>query len=346
MRASVIIRSKDEADRLRLTLRSLARQTAPVEVVIVNDGSTDHTKRVIDEAEKDLSLVQVHNSTPLGRSGAANVGAERASGDILIFLDGDTLAGPDFVARHLQTHTQASNLIARGDTYHLRCTRFFADPEIGSPRPGEEKRVANLSEDELARMRVTLADVTERFDWVHERAQLGIYPGAGPRQLFDLEMDALRSHPDCKVLWAAASGSNQSVSRDAFLSSRGFHVDITINEHRELALRLCNAGLRMVPAPDASSYHLTHRTGWRDPATDITWEKTFYEAHPIPAVPLLSVFWASLSSPPPFAKESRILSLPDLEAAALRCEGVTGIENVRQTHFSMANVPAAELTAR
>ena len=97
MRASVIIRSKDEADRLRLTLRSLAEQTEPPEVVVVNDGSTDHTEKVISEAADGMSLVRLANSVPLGRSEAANAGAVLASGDILIFLDGDTLAGPEFV---------------------------------------------------------------------------------------------------------------------------------------------------------------------------------------------------------------------------------------------------------
>jgi hypothetical protein len=51
VRASVISRSKDEADRLRLTLTSLACQSEPPEVVVVNDGSSDHTKDVIATAE-------------------------------------------------------------------------------------------------------------------------------------------------------------------------------------------------------------------------------------------------------------------------------------------------------
>lgn len=341
MRASVIVRSKDEADRLRLTLRSLAKQTVAPEVVVVNDGSSDATEAVINEAEPFLDLKQIHHPVAKGRSAAANVGAQAASGDVLIFLDGDTLAGPDFVMRHLELHRNADHIVPRGETHQLRCTRFFANPETGAPRPGEEARVAAISESELARMRVTLNDVEENFLSIHKRSQPGIYPGAGPRRLFDLEMEALRNHPNCSLLWAAASGSNQSVRRTAFLEVGGFHEDISINEHRELALRLVQAGLRMVPANGAYSYHLTHRSGWRDPSTDATWESLFYAAHPIAAVPLLSIFWASLSDPLPFPVEARIGSLPELEAVAGRYEHIHGAEEVRRAHF-LATVGAYE----
>jgi glycosyltransferase involved in cell wall biosynthesis len=346
MRASVVIRSKDEADRLRLTLKSLSKQSMPAEVIVVNDGSTDHTDEVISEATNYLPLERVTHRMPLGRSAAANAGATRASGDILIFLDGDTLAGPDFVARHVETHRDRSQVIGRGETYHLRCTRFFADPEKGSPRSGEEKRVAGMSEGELARMRVTRHDIAERFDFVHERAQPGIYPGAGPRLLFDLEMEALRSLPDCRVLWAAASGANQSLSREAFLTSGGFDEALTINEHRELALRLCKVGLRMVPVDRAFSYHLTHRSGWRDPVADPAWEETFFRAHPIAAVPLLSVFWASLSDSRPFPSVACIRSLSELESAAERCKQTISVEGVRQEHFNACRTSVSELKAQ
>ena len=333
MHASVVVRSKDEAPRLRLTLRSLSRQTVMPEVVVVNDGSTDATEAALDEAEPLLSLKRIHNPTAKGRSAAANAGARLASGDILIFLDGDTLAGPELVAKHLELHRNDCKIIARGETHHLRCTRFFANPETGTPRRGEEARIAAMSESELARMRVTIQDVETNFSSIHKRSQPGIYPGAGPRRLFDLEMDALRNQPQSSVLWAAAAGANQSVPRSAFLEVGGFHNDITINEHRELALRLVNSGLRMVLAEGAYSYHLTHRSGWRDPLDDASWEGVFYKAHPIPEVPLLSVFWASLSEPAPYSTEAAINSLLELETIAKRYKHVHGADEVRRAHL-------------
>ncbi len=316
MSLSVIIRSRDEADRLRLTLASLTRQTAEVEVVMVDDGSTDHTQAVLNEAKAKLPLVVVRHAAARGRAAASNAGARAASGELLLFLDGDTLAGPDLARRHIERHAGGASLIGRGEVMHLRCTRFLADPEAGTPRRGEEARIERLSADELARMRVTRDQVLGEFETIHRRAEPGVYPGAGPRRLDEIERTALRDQPDCGVLWAAASGSNLSVARDAFLDFGGFNEALDINEHRELALRLCSAGATMAAVDGAFSYHLTHRSGWRDPLSETRWEEIFYAAHPIPAVKLLAVFWASLAPSRNLPPEARISSLAELEAAA------------------------------
>ncbi len=332
MRASVIIRSKDEADRLRLTLTSLAAQTEKPEVVVVNDGSSDHTAEVIAEAAAGMDLAVIHHAQPAGRSAAANAGAAQATGEILLFLDGDTLAAPDLVARHMDLHRQRPNLVVRGETWHLRCTRPFLDPEAGTPRAGEEARVGRMSEKERERSTVTRREIRESFATIDSRAQPGVYPGFGPRKLLELEMDALYHDPEGKLLWAAASGSNQSLGRAAFLESGGFHPELSINEHRELALRLCQRGLRMTGTP-ARTYHMIHRSGWRDPLQDLAWERIFYEAHPLPEVALLPFFWGSLSDPLPFPSEASLHSLAELAAAAENYRGMEGLKSVRDAHL-------------
>jgi glycosyltransferase involved in cell wall biosynthesis len=312
---SVIVRTRDEADRLRLTLASLEVQTHPCEIVVVDDGSTDHTRAVLSEAAKKMPLIAVHNTRAVGRPGASNAGARVATGDILLFLDGDNLADRDLIARHAGAHQGRQPVVARGDTFHLRCTRFLQDPEAGTPRPGEEARIAKTPASELARWCVTRHDIAHNFAGIARRAQPGIYPGFGPRRLYELEIDALKSHPNCKVLWAAASGANLSARRDIFLKVGGFNEAIDPNEHRELALRLVNAGASMRFVEGAKTFHMTHRSGWRDPLDDLSWETTFYKAHPIAAVRLLIVFWAGLNGNAD-ADPSKlpIRSLPELEA--------------------------------
>ncbi|GBQ35457.1 glycosyltransferase [Gluconacetobacter azotocaptans DSM 13594] len=344
MHATVVIRSMNEADRLRLTLTSLACQTEAAEVVVVNDGSTDHTASVIAEAPRDLDLVAVHHAKPAGRSAAANAGAAHASGDILIFLDGDTLAAPDLVAQHMQRHRLRPDLIVRGENFHLRCTRPFRDPEAGTPQPGHEERVTRMSPAEMDRARVTRQQIRSRFDEIDGRAQPGVYPGYGPRKLYELEMEALRDDEDCGILWAAAAGANQSVVRDAFLDSGGFHPDLSINEHRELALRLCHAGGKMT-ATTARSYHMIHRSGWRDPLQDKNWEDIFYTAHPRADVALLPLLWQSLSDEKTVLETSRILSLPQLARVAAAYDGLEGRDAVRAAYLAACAAPSASCPA-
>ncbi len=337
MLVSVVIRTRDEWPRLRLVLASLMRQTVPLvppaarcpagevaaEVIVVDDGSADGTPELLPaEADSDRIPLLALTLTPgRGRAAASNRGAEAAAGDVLLFLDGDSLAAPDLVERHARAHLGLP-AYARGENRHLRCTRYFIDPETGSPRPGCEDEVRRMGP-ELARNLVTRDEVLSAFAGVERRSQAGLYPGAGPRRLFEVEWDALVNHPDLGVLWMAAAGHNASVRRSDFAAAGGFDEGFSINAHRELAFRLQRAGVPVRPVPGARTYHLTHREGWRDPLEQKEWERSFFEAHPDPAVELMSVFWLSISGDDLLPPESRLDSLPLMDAAA---RGETGVD--------------------
>jgi glycosyltransferase involved in cell wall biosynthesis len=326
MLVSVIVRTKDQAARLRLVLLSLYRQTLPfvaagsivpagqtaAELIVVDDGSTDNTPAVLDEMSLLFPMRVVRHARCRGLAAAANAGARVAAGDVLLFMDGDTLASPRLAERHADRH-RAAHVMARGETYHLRCTRFFLDPETGTPQPGQEERVARLGAD-LARLVVTRQQVLNDFASIERRAQPGIYPGAGPAALFALEWDALQNHPQLGILWMAAAGHNLSVRRHDFETAGGFDERLAINEHRELAFRFYERGVRLVPVPGAPSYHLTHRAGWRDPLAETEWEQIFYDRHPCQAVKLMAVFWMSIAGSKELPVEARIQSLPQFDA--------------------------------
>ncbi|MES2999262.1 MAG: glycosyltransferase [Pseudomonadota bacterium] len=311
---SVVIRTRNEANRLRLTLASLERQLLH-EVFVVDDCSSDYTHAVVQEAAESGSLPvrYLRNARNLGRSAASNAGARAATGDVVLFLDGDTLAGPDCVALHAAAHARRGGFMGRGETLHLRCTRFLQDPETASPRPGEEARLARMPAAERERLRVTREQIRNDFASVAARAEYGIYPGAAPRRLYELELKTIREQPDCELLWVAAVGSNFSVDRAAFLAVGGFDDTLDLNEHRELALRLHRHGHRIGHVDGARTYHMTHRSGWRDPLAISGWEEVLYRRHPIAAVKMLAVFWAGLADASPIPPGSRIASLSHLE---------------------------------
>ncbi len=75
------------------------------EVVIVNDGSTDHTAELIEPFADDPRFNLVHKKNG-GLSSARNVGMRAASGEIVVYLDDDAYPGPCwlfYVAHHLMT---------------------------------------------------------------------------------------------------------------------------------------------------------------------------------------------------------------------------------------------------
>jgi len=93
---SVVIAAHDEERYLGDCLRSLAAQTyRPLEVIVVDDGSRDATAAVAARFPTVRLLRQAH----LGAGSARNLGASRAHGDILVFVDGDMVLAPRFVDR-------------------------------------------------------------------------------------------------------------------------------------------------------------------------------------------------------------------------------------------------------
>ena len=97
---SVIIPTFNGASGLAPTIASLRRQTLPpLEIIVVDDGSTDDT-RAVAEAARARSLISmvICHGTRCGRSAAINAAARFASGDLLLTVDADTVFEPDAMA--------------------------------------------------------------------------------------------------------------------------------------------------------------------------------------------------------------------------------------------------------
>lgn len=86
---SIIIPTLNEASVLDRTLRCLLRQEKPFETIVVDGGSRD------DTTARAQSWGATVYEAPTGRASQMNWGAERASGDVFLFLHADTLLPPE-----------------------------------------------------------------------------------------------------------------------------------------------------------------------------------------------------------------------------------------------------------
>ncbi len=59
------------------------------EIIVVNDGSTDGTKDIIDELKKEIDLKAIHLEKNKGKGNAMAIGVENASNEIIVFVDAD-----------------------------------------------------------------------------------------------------------------------------------------------------------------------------------------------------------------------------------------------------------------
>jgi GT2 family glycosyltransferase len=99
---SIIIPLYNQADKLPACLNSLLRQTYKnMEIIVVNDGSTDKYEEVISKfrkifQEKEIPFHHLDQQNR-GAPAARNEGAERAKGDYLLFCDADACLYPQFL---------------------------------------------------------------------------------------------------------------------------------------------------------------------------------------------------------------------------------------------------------
>jgi glycosyltransferase involved in cell wall biosynthesis len=103
MKLSVIIPAYNAAATLSEALHSVEQQhVQPFEVVVVNDGSTDDTEKVVQSFMDRLPLVCVHQENA-GLGAARNAGMRAAKGAAWVFLDADDVWGSNKLA-HARDH--------------------------------------------------------------------------------------------------------------------------------------------------------------------------------------------------------------------------------------------------
>lgn len=117
-RVSVVIPTFNRTEELREALESILAQTVrPVEVIVVDDSTDDRVEKVVRGFLEEFGRVHVmlmYFRNPRGRSAASarNFGGERATGDILLFLDDDVVLEPGYLQALVAVYQEHTDAVA------------------------------------------------------------------------------------------------------------------------------------------------------------------------------------------------------------------------------------------
>lgn len=104
---SIVLPAKNEARNLELFLPKLVELYPSAEIIVVNDGSTDDT---VDICQKAGVKVVTHPSSR-GNGASIKTGARNASGDVIVFMDGDGQHKPEDIERLLTKFEDGNDMV-------------------------------------------------------------------------------------------------------------------------------------------------------------------------------------------------------------------------------------------
>lgn len=125
---SVIIPTRNRSTLLLRAIESVCRQTyTNLEIIVVDDGSTDATQSLV-QALSDSRLRYIRHELPKGAAAARNTGIRQATGAYISFLDDDDAWVPTKIARQLA---------AVGNYAAILCSSTIAAPRRDAARRKE-----------------------------------------------------------------------------------------------------------------------------------------------------------------------------------------------------------------
>jgi len=101
---SVIIPTMNRLKDLRITLSSIAEQSRiPNEVIVVDQSDDDCTKKFINDLASASNVLRYVHLDTKSLTKARNLGLERATGEVLLFLDDDVTLDKCYIERIIET---------------------------------------------------------------------------------------------------------------------------------------------------------------------------------------------------------------------------------------------------
>lgn len=166
---SVIIPVYNVESYLKRCLKSVVSQSYEnMEIILVDDGSTDSSPQICDDwAKKDKKIRVIHKENG-GLSDARNVGMEMAQGAYLAFVDSDDVIDPDFIELLLKTaYEQKADIVECG-------VQRFSDENCSARSEKLEKSRKIFSPEEAMKELINDGDIRQHvWNKLYRRETVG-----------------------------------------------------------------------------------------------------------------------------------------------------------------------------
>lgn len=134
MKVTAVVDCYNSSEYLEETIASvLAQSRLPDEIVLVDDGSTDHTYDLALELLADVPYARVVRKENGGQMSCVTAGMMEATGDVFAFLDGDDLWEPN----HLELAVREFESNPKLGLYYCAYKIFGNSDQLWTPRYGE-----------------------------------------------------------------------------------------------------------------------------------------------------------------------------------------------------------------
>ena len=132
--ASIVIPTYNRKSILEKCLEALFNQDYPndkYEIVLIDDGSTDETDKMVASLDPPCRLRYVRNNKRLGVPKSRNRGIRLARGKYIICVDSDIIVVPEFAQEHLKYHRLYGDGIVNGELIYISSLE-----QVGKKRKG------------------------------------------------------------------------------------------------------------------------------------------------------------------------------------------------------------------
>lgn len=202
-RVSVIITNYNYERYLEAAIQSVLNQDyEDIEVLVVDDGSTDKSRRTIEKFRGQIKPVFKENG---GQASAFNAGVAQATGDILCFLDADDIWKPEKVGEVVESFAKAP--------WGLICHDLTLIDENG--KENTQHTFSSFYENVMESGTLFDSLAHNGFPWVFSPTSGMSLPSKLAKQIFPLPEAPWRISADCPLAYAAAYLAPVGVIREA-----------------------------------------------------------------------------------------------------------------------------------